>query len=229
MRRGKLYGVGVGPGDPELVTRKAERILKECDIVAVPDKGQGEKTALNIVADMIEGKPLLFCYTPMIRDRAQLNSCYDRIADTICMELQQGKMVAFITLGDPTIYSTYIYIHRRVQARGYEVEMIAGVPSFCATAAKLNIPLCENNQRLMIVPASHQGIEDCLDMAHTNLVFMKAGREISALRETLREHNRLDYASMVENCGMVGEHVYPRFADSDDSGYFSVVVVKEAE
>lgn len=229
MGRGKLYGVGVGPGDPELVTRKAERILIECDIVAVPDKGRGEKTALNIVADIVKGKPLLFCATPMIRDRIELDKCYDAIADSLCAQLEQGRTVAFITLGDPTIYSTYIYIHRRVQARGYEAEMIAGVPSFCAVAARLNIPLCENTQRLLIVPASHQGIEDCFNIADTNLVFMKAGRELSALRDTLDTHGLLDNASMVENCGMDGERVYDKFADSDDTGYFSVVVVKGAE
>ena len=143
MEKGKLYGVGVGPGDPELLTKKAERVLREADVVAVPDKGAGEKTALNIVADIVGGKELLYCPTPMVRDRAVLDGCYEKIADDICALLDAGKVVAFITLGDPTVYSTYIYVHKKVLARGYAAELVPGVPSFCAVAARLNTSLCE--------------------------------------------------------------------------------------
>ena len=142
MEKGKLYGVGVGPGDPELLTKKAERVLREADVVAVPDKGAGEKTALNIVADIVGGKELLYCPTPMVRDRAVLDGCYEKIADDICALLDAGKVVAFITLGDPTVYSTYIYVHKKVLARGYAAELVPGVPSFCAVAARLNTSLC---------------------------------------------------------------------------------------
>ena len=137
MNRGKLYGVGVGPGDPELLTLKARRILLEADVVAVPDKGSGEKTALNIVKDVVEGKNLRPCPTPMVRDKALLDGCYEEIAARICALLDEGKNVAFITLGDPTLYSTYIYVHKKVLARGYDAELIPGVPSFCAVAARL--------------------------------------------------------------------------------------------
>lgn len=227
MNRGKLYGVGVGPGDPELITRKAERILRAADVVAVPDKGSGEKTALNIVKDLVEGKELLSCGAPMTRDPAVLEAAYARNADAVCALLDQGKTVAFITLGDPTVYSTYIYTHRLVRARGYEAELVPGVPSFCAVAARLGVPLCEGSERLLIVPASHKEVDDCLTV-DANLVFMKAGREIGALKEKLAGAGLLDRASMVANCGMEGERVYPRFADlEENSGYFSVVLVKE--
>ncbi|ALP93917.1 MULTISPECIES: precorrin-2 C(20)-methyltransferase [Intestinimonas] len=226
MDQGKLYGVGVGPGDPELVTRKAERILRGADVVAVPDKGAGEKTALHIVREFVEGKELLYCPTPMVRDRSLLDGCYERIAEDICALLDQGRSVAFITLGDPTVYSTYIYVHRKVLARGYEAELIPGVPSFCAVAARLNISLCEGAERLLIVPASHEAA-DCLDIP-ANKVFMKAGKNIGELQALLREKGLLERASMVANCGMEGEALYPRFADmTDDTGYFSVVLVKE--
>ena len=78
----------------------------------------------------------------MVRDRSLLDGCYERIAEDICALLDQGRSVAFITLGDPTVYSTYIYVHRKVLARGYEAELIPGVPSFCAVAARLNTSLC---------------------------------------------------------------------------------------
>ena len=220
MERGKLYGVGVGPGDPELVTKKAERVLREADIVAVPDKGVGEKTALNIVRDIVAGKELLYCPTPMVRDRAVLDGCYEQIANDICALLDEGKNVAFITLGDPTVYSTYIYVHKKVLSRGYEAELIPGVPSFCAVAARLNTSLCEGAERLLIVPASHDAA-DCMDI-RANKVFMKAGKAIGELQ------TQLDKASLVANCGMEGELVCPRFADmTDGTGYFSIVLVKE--
>lgn len=226
MEKGKLYGVGVGPGDPELLTRKAERVLGEADIVAVPDKGAGEKTALNIVSDLVAGKELLSCPAPMVRDQAVLEASYQESADRICARLDEGKTVAFITLGDPTVYSTYIYVHKKVLARGYEAELIPGVPSFCAVAARLNTSLCEGAERLLIVPASHDAA-DCLDI-RANKVFMKAGKAIGELQGQLAERGLLEHASLVANCGMEGELVCPRFADmTDGTGYFSIVLVKE--
>ncbi|WP_297198203.1 precorrin-2 C(20)-methyltransferase [uncultured Flavonifractor sp.] len=227
--RGMLYGVGVGPGDPELITRKAERVIRQSAVLAVPDAGRGEKTALNIVGELAEGKQLLSCAAPMVRDHEALNAAYERNADLVCAALDQGKDVAFITLGDPTVYSTYLYLHKKVVARGYDAEIIPGVPSFCAVAARLGTALCEKSERLLIVPASHKDVTDCLDL-DANLVFMKAGKEIGALKETLDHHGLLDKASLVANCGMEGELVCPRFADLEEgSGYFSVVLVKKGE
>ena len=115
--------------------------------------------------------------------------------------------MAFITLGDPTVYSTYIYVHKKVLARGYDVELIPGVPSFCAVAARLNRALCEGSERLLIVPASHKDVDDCLDV-DANLVFMKAGPgHRRAQGGLLAERGLLDRASMVANCGMEGETV----------------------
>ncbi|MDO5399555.1 MAG: precorrin-2 C(20)-methyltransferase [Eubacteriales bacterium] len=226
MEKGMLYGLGVGPGDPELLTRKAVRLLGEADVIAVPDKGTGEKTALAIVGEFAPAEKLLFCPTPMVRDRQTLDRAYDAIADTLADLLDRGKTVAFITLGDPSVYSTYMYVHQRMTARGYRAELVPGVPSFCAVAARLGISLCEREERLLIVPASHKDISDCLDM-DANLVFMKAGRELGALREALDRAGRLEGASLIENCGMDDERIYPRFADMEaPGGYFSVVVAK---
>ncbi|MDE7054378.1 MAG: precorrin-2 C(20)-methyltransferase, partial [Oscillospiraceae bacterium] len=215
MARGILYGVGVGPGDPELLTLKAKRIITEADVIAVPDKGSGERTALKIASSLVEGKPLLLCAAPMVRDQAQLEAAYRRNAEQVIAYLEQGKTVAFLTLGDPSIYSTYLYTHRLVAEAGYETQIIPGVPSFCAVAAALGGGLCEGSDRLLIVPASHRDMEDCLSV-DANLVFMKAGREIGKLREALAEHRLLGRASLVENCGMEGERVFPQFADAED-------------
>lgn len=229
MIRGTLYGLGVGPGDPELLTLKAVRIMKQADVVAVPDKGSGEKTALNIVREFVRDEQLIYCPTPMVRDAEKLNRGYDEIAQRLCALLDEGKNIAFITLGDPTVYSSYIYIHHRVLAKGYTAELVPGVTSFCAVSARLGDSLCERSERLMIVPASHKDIDDCLEV-DSNFVFMKAGKEIAALKDKLSAHGLLENASMVENCGMENERVYKNFADmTEASGYFSVVVVKNKE
>jgi len=217
------------PITPQQNTKMRLRMRLLAAVLAVPDKGSGEKTALTIAGELAEGKEILLCDAPMVRDEAALDAAYEANADRVCALLDGGKDVAFLTLGDPTVYSTYLYLHRKVTARGYEAEIIPGVPSFCAVAARLGAALCEKSERLLIVPASHKDVDDCLDV-DANLVFMKAGREIGALKEKLAEKGLLERASMVANCGMEGEAVYPRFAELiDGSGYFSVVLVKKGE
>ncbi len=224
MREGMLYGVGVGPGDPELLTLKAVRVLREAQVVALPDRGAGEQTARAIVAEFLADKEVLSCPTPMVRDRAALEAAYERNAQTLCALLDAGKTVAFVTLGDPSIYSTYMYLHQRVAARGYRAELVPGVPSFCAAAARLGVSLCQGEERLLIVPASHS-VEDCVDLP-ANQVYLKAGRGLGALQQTLARHGRLEGAMGVARCGMTGERVWPKAADMDpESGYFSLLFV----
>ena len=222
MRRGILYGVGVGPGDPELLTLKAARILREADVIAMPDKGSGEGTAEAIAGAYLAGKERLSCPTPMTRDRKVLEECYAKSADALCALLDAGKTVAFITLGDPTVYSTYIYIHRLVVERGYEAELIPGVPSFCAAAARLGVSLCQGEEKLLIVPASHD-VTNWVDLP-ANQIYMKAGRKLGELQALLDQHGRLEGAMAVSNCGMANEVVWPHFRDmAGEEGYFTVV------
>ena len=222
---GKLWGVGVGPGDPELLTVKAVRVLREADVVIVPDASSGDKVALNIAKDYLRDKQIQFVKTPMVRDKAVMDAAHEEAADKICELLDAGRQVAFLSLGDPAIYSTYLYIHQKVLRRGYAVEVVPGIPSFCAAAARLNQSLCLGKEPLTIIPASHDQ-NDLMDLPG-NKVFMKAGRSILELQQTLADKGLLDGASMVENCSMENEHVYPHFADlKEPSGYFSLVIVK---
>lgn len=223
----KLYGIGIGPGDPELLTCKAVRLIQACSVIAVPKGGTGEQTALHIVADFIHDKPILHCEMPMIRDQALLNMYHDRAANQICDLLDQGKDVAFLTLGDPAIYSTYWYVHKRVAARGYEVEIVPGIPSFCAAAAKLGQSLCEGNQMLHIIPASHDSTEQGLNLSG-NKVLMKAGRSILEVRDLLAADGKLEQAALVERCGMQGERIIHDLRQLEDAtGYFSIILVRE--
>ncbi len=220
---GKLYGVGVGPGDPELITQKALGILRRADVILTPDTGAGRQTAGDIVRTWLGNKPLQPVHTPMTRDKQITEQAYSQIAEEICTLLEQGKQVAFLTLGDPTIYSTYIYVHNKVLERGYPAEIIPGVPSFCAAAASLNTSLCQGEEELRIIPASAQP-----EALRQNRVYMKAGKGILELQQMLRQEGTLDHAAMVENCGMPDQQLYPRFGELDRAtGYFSLVIVKE--
>ncbi len=224
--KGTLYGVSVGPGDPENLTLKAVRVLKAADVIAAPSTGRNRQTALGIVDDYIAGKPVVDCVTPMSKDPAVIAQAHDRIADDLCALLDEGKSVAFITLGDVGVYSTYYYTHARVAARGYRTEVVPGVTSFCDAAARLGRPLCLGAEPLLIVPVSAGTAETLLDVP-ANKVFMKAGRDLGALRETLAARGELDDAAAVANSGLPREQVCEKFADLDvDSGYFSVVLYR---
>lgn len=227
MSTGILYGIGVGPGDPELLTRKAVRLLRSADVIAAPDAGGESGTALSIVREEIEGTPVVLCPSPMTWDRTAMALAWERNADTVCALLEEGKTVAFITLGDPSVYSTYSYLCRRVLKRGYRVETVPGVPSFCAAAARLNRPLCVGQERLLIVPASGEGMEETLSF-RANQVWMKAGRRLGALLELLRREGQRFDASVVSNCGLPGEQVYHSLENVEtEQGYFSLVLLRQ--
>ena len=228
MSNGVLYGVSVGPGDPELLTCKAVRVIREADVVAVPNIGHKRQTAYTICEAYLEGKELLDCSTPMTKDRSIVLAAYDKIADDLCALLEAGKSVAYLCLGDIGVYSTYIYIHDIVVARGYEAEIIPGVTSFSASAARLGMALCEGPERLLVAPVMASDVDDILDVP-ANKVFMKSGKAVHELRDKLAACGQLEGASMVANCGLPDEKVFAHFADIDDDGdYFSVVIVKNS-
>ena len=227
MTQGKLYGVSVGPGDPELLTLRAARILSEVDCVAAPDIGGSARAALHIIEDYIQGKELVDCTSPMTNDQRATGKAYDAVADQLAALLDAGKSVAFVTLGDASVYSTWSYVNERMIARGYDVEVVAGVTSFCAAAAKLRTPLCERSEQLLVSPVSTGDVNAALDVPGTK-VFMKSGRRTGDLRETLRARGLAERSMLVANCGLEGEEVVP---DLDVAGELptsmSIVIVKD--
>lgn len=224
---GKLYGVGVGPGDPELLTIKAVRIITESDILAIPGK-QKENSIAYIIARQavkeIENKVIISIYMPMTMDENRLEESHQIGANEIIGYLDQGKSVAFLTLGDPTVYSTYIYLHRIISERGYETEIISGIPSFCAVAARLNQGLVEKREQLHVIPSSYE-MKDVWNLSGTK-VLMKAGKKLSTVVKQLQ--NMDCQVSMVENCGMENEKIYKNREEiKEDAGYYSLIIVKE--
>lgn len=225
--KGKLTGIGVGPGDPELITLKALKYLKACDVLAIPDADKGTSVAYKIAAEAwpeLSEKASITVVMPMTHDIKKLNEYHRAAADKVEAELDKGNNVAFITLGDPTVYSTYMYVHKLVMADGYDVQIISGVPSFCAVAARLNMSLAERAEMLHIVPSSH-GVEQALSMPGAK-VLMKAGSKMGIVKKALIESD-MDVC-MVENCGMETEHVYMSAEDiPEDAGYFSLIIARD--
>lgn len=225
MKKGKLYGIGVGPGEAELLTLKAARLIRDCDIIALPHKDKDRCLALRIalgaVPELAE-KELLEVDMPMTRDPAVLEAAYSAGTELLRQQLDQGKDVGFLTLGDPSVYSTYCYLHGRVAALGYETEIVPGVPSFCAAAAALGIPLCENKQELHIIPGTYQPTE-ALDYPGVK-VLMK-----NKLPVTLSEARARGLkVQMVENCGLPGQRLCRSLEEiPEDAGYYSVLIIKE--
>ncbi|MBO4364753.1 MAG: precorrin-2 C(20)-methyltransferase [Eggerthellaceae bacterium] len=229
VTKGILYGVSVGPGDPELLTLKAVRAIQDADVIAVPNIGHGRQTALSIAAEYVEGKPLIDCSTPMTRDASVRRAAYAENARVICEHLAEGRNVAYLCLGDIGVYASFAPVNDHVRAAGYDVTIIPGITSFSASAARLGTVLCEGSERLLVAPVMSGNVDEILDVP-ANKVFMKSGREVLALREKLAERGQLDGASMVANCGLPDEKVFPRLADvtEEDADYFSVVIVKDA-
>ncbi len=230
QKKGKLYGLGVGPGDPELMTLKALRLIKESPVIAVPGKVVTESVAYQIAKGAYEDldkKELIPVEMPMTKDAILLEKSHEAAADQVAAYLDAGKDVAFLTLGDTTVYSTYLYVHQRILARGYEAEIVSGVTSFCAVAAKLNMGLVEKDQALHVIPATFSAatMDKVLNLPGTK-VLMKSGKQIETIRESIIASGQKTV--MIENCGMAGEKIYRCAEDIPlDAGYYSLIIVKD--
>ena len=225
--KGTAYGVGVGPGDPEYMTLKAIRLIKENDVIAVPGKVAKDAVAYKIAAAVVPelaDKELVPIYMPMVKDRELIDAEHKKAAKLVESYLDQGRNVVYITLGDSTIYRTFSYIQHYLEADGYPVELVAGIPSFCAAAARLNTPLTEWDEPLHVLPAVHK-LEDDLALGG-NYVLMKSASQMAKVKDMLRRSGRK--AVMAENCSMENEKLYHSIDEiPDDAGYFSLIIAKE--
>ncbi|WP_295072038.1 precorrin-2 C(20)-methyltransferase [Ruminococcus sp.] len=227
---GKLYGVSVGAGDPQLMTVKAVKIIENCGVLAVP-RTKGENTlALSIAqqAADIKDKRIIYLDFPMTRDKKLLDENYDRITQLLCSELKEND-VAVPVLGDISVYSTFSYIAERVAEKGFDVEICAGVTSFCAAAAELKLPLCLGNEPLHIIPYGCEDFEELLDIRGTKVI-MKTGSHSAELADLLHRKGFAEHTSIVENCGLPDEKMYHSLDEvNDELGYFTVFIVHDKE
>ena len=240
-KRGTFYGIGVGPGDPELITVKALKIIKSCPVIAAPRTGNGDMVALDIVwrtgilsesaeiAEEFDKKILAMDFT-MDKDPAKRKENYRKNAEAAARYLDNGQDVAMVTLGDVSLYSTVHYIASELAPRGYDIVMIPGVPSFSAAAASLAIPLAEMDAPVHIIPSVRNNSDDYLDLPGTK-VLMKAGRHLHRTLDELDRRGLLDVTSLAVNCGMDDEILIKKLGDDeplpDKTGYFTTVIVRD--
>ncbi|NCO82988.1 MAG: precorrin-2 C(20)-methyltransferase [Nitrospirae bacterium CG_4_10_14_3_um_filter_44_29] len=238
---GKLYVIGVGPGDPELLTLKAERILREVPCICVPKgREEGNSLALSIVqkALSLEGKEIIEAHFPMRKTKSvqrskdsELDNKWAETAETILSRLHEGLDAAFITLGDPAIYSTFFYLYDRLLESNpeLEIEIIPGVSSINASAAKAKISLGLADESIAILPANYMGeLEDAIKRFDT-VVLMKVNKVFEQIMQTLAEMNLMDSAIYISRAGMEDEKIFKNIRDAkkEDLNYFSMIIVKK--
>ena len=224
---GCLYSVGVGPGDPELMTLKAVKIIRNCQVLVLPAESKEKCVAYQIVRRAIpeiEDNTTVCLVMPMTKDKDRLEKSHREGTQKVAEVLDAGKDAAFLTLGDPTVYATSMYIHQRIAGMGYRTSIVSGVPSFCAAAAKLGVSLGEKQEQIHIIPASYD-VEAAMQLPGTKIL-MKAGKKMPVVRQCVKEHH--GWAAMVENCGMAEEHLWINAEDMPEHpGYYTLVIVKD--
>ncbi|WRS26329.1 precorrin-2 C(20)-methyltransferase [Oscillospiraceae bacterium MB08-C2-2] len=229
MKKGTLYGIGVGPGDPKLLTLKAVEIISACPVVAAPVVGSGRTTALDIAAQAVElsGKKQLMLPTLMQKDAAKLEESHQKAAALLRQELDAGHDVAVLNLGDISIYASFAYWKNILEKEGYSAVMVPGIPSFCAVAAELGISLTTMDSPLHIIPADTEALAPCLDLKGTKIL-MKSGRKLEGVIAELKERGKLSTSAMVQNCGLPGQRIVRELdrEEYDKEAYFSTLVVK---
>lgn len=203
MNYGTLHGVGVGPGAPDLLTLRAVETLKRADVLALPRSSDyGSSMAWKIIEPIIgkiPGQERLFLTFPMSKEPARLRRAWDAAFAEIGEHLERGRSVAFATEGDPSLYSTFVYLRREAPARwpGIRVEVVPGVSSITAVPAVADISLADGLERIAIIPANY-GVDDLIAIlnAFDTIILMKIGSEMPKV------------VAALERTGLVGKAVY---------------------
>jgi precorrin-2/cobalt-factor-2 C20-methyltransferase len=224
---GRLYGIGVGPGDPELITVKGLRLLRETPVLAYPAPEKGDSLARSIVAGHLNGaKTEVPIRMPIVAARFPAQAVYDETVETLSEHLGAGRNVAVLCEGDPFFYGSFMYLFGRMAER-FPVEVIPGVSSLTACAAVLGAPLAARNDVMTVIPAP---LESDLIKARLKendaAAIIKVGRHFARVRGLLAELGLAAQAHYVERATMENERILP-LQEVDDSAvpYFSMIIV----
>lgn len=228
-KKGKLIGIGIGPGDTELLTLKAAKVLESIPVIFSPKSAkEKESIALSIVKPLLEKRDdykkvmIVEPIFPMIENKNELEKIWNSAADLVSQYLNTGRDVAFITLGDPSIFSTYSYLQKRL-VDDYEVETIPGITSFTACAAARNEALVEQNDILTVVPKIDKRISNVIEYSDS-IVLMKASRNSTKLELKIKNDKRDKDIYSVQNCTRENEKIVEGF--SHEKPYLTTSIVK---
>ena len=229
-----FYAVGVGPGDPELLTRKGERILRQAAVIVAPVSSPTEvSVALETVRQFLDEdrQEIIIHQFPMTSDPARLIPAWQEVAALIAGRIAAGQDVAFITIGDPLFYSTFIYLLRIFQSsyQHIPVEVVPGISSIHASAAQALIPLVEGDERMIVIPAT-AGVERIIEglAKYETVVLLKVKPVYAEILELLRQMGREKNTLFVERVGSGRQKVMTDFAEiaAHTPDYLSLMIVK---
>lgn len=229
---GKLYAVGVGPGDPELLSVKAVNVLKRISVVAVPSPAHsGKSMALEIARDYIQpGTEVLMLAFAMVKDQSKRQEKRKAAAEQIARQLDSGKDVAFLSEGDVMLYSTFGYMLEILSSK-YAIEIVPGISSVMASAAQVQIPLVQNHQHMAVIPATHTNLKDLsrvLDGFDT-IVLLKISQVIEMLVPILKDNRLYEQAVVIENASLPESRIITEFDQLKNGqlAYMSQMIVSK--
>ncbi len=232
---GQFIGVGVGPGDPELITLKAYTLIQQADVISYIANAQGESQAkviaaqaLNKAAPKQEEIPVVM---PMCDDRNIANGIYNKAAGAIAEAIQVGKTVVFLCEGDPLFFGSFAYLLERLQDQ-HPCQVVPGISSVHAASSALQLPLTMLKESFAVMSGRHsdQQLLDTLNN-HDSVVIMKAGRSRQRILNALKASNRLAEANYLEYIGREGEYIARNVQQlqGEAGPYFSLFVVTKQE
>lgn len=243
-KQGKLFLIGVGPGDPDLMTYRAVRMLEDADVIIAPRGSRhGASSALATASAQVdmEDKKIIQLYFPMKKVFAAGNGEQDQdvlhgwhaAAEIVLTHIYQGKDVAFPTIGDPAIYSTAFYLLATIDKirHGIEVMVVPGIPAMSACAAAMQSPLGLGDERITVIPAAfeHADLGQVLEQPGTT-VLMKVHRRMDQLVKLVEEKELVDSAVLIERCGLPGQQIFYDIRDAlgRDLHYFSTMIIRKS-
>lgn len=231
---GKLYGIGVGPGDPDLLTIKGKKLINSVDYLFCPVKKEGsESFAYEIIKSHLENRSvqIVELVYPMHYKEDALKSMWQLNGEKVTEMLSGDKSGAFITLGDPSVYSTFMYTMPYIDKSVVEVEVVPGITSFCATACAMGIPLVEWEEGLVIYPVRKNSGETLSKILreNDNAVFMKPASDQAALVEALRNNGLENNFALISKTGTEQQNVITDIhtLEQGEMPYLSTMVVKK--
>ena len=225
-RTGTLYGIGLGPGAPDLLTLRAARLIEGAAVIAYPALAGGESLARAIAADLIPaGAREIVIDLPMNTDRAPAQAAYDQGAADIAAALDTGEDVITLCEGDPLFYGSSMYLLARLRDR-YPVRIVPGVTSLTACAAVAALPLAARNDSVTILPGPlpDDALSARLDQSDT-VILMKVGRHLPRLRALIAAAGHLERAVYVERATLGQERILPLAEAPSEAPYFSMILI----
>ncbi|MDY6848419.1 MAG: precorrin-2 C(20)-methyltransferase [Thermodesulfobacteriota bacterium] len=224
-----ICGIGLGPGDPELVTIKAVRAMERADILVVPQSDvTGRSIAADIVAHYVPAEKIHMYHFPMTGNKADLDFRYSALAADMAAWADEGKRICYVTIGDTPVYSTFNYLREKLLERGIVTEMVPGISAFSAAANTQNLPLCEKDGSFCVIemPDSVDELSALLER-FTSVVLMKVHKRLPALCEFVRQAD-LAQAWLFQRVTLADEQVYDLLTQSppESAGYLSTAIVQ---